>query len=144
MPSVYLKNGSSLSLVSYLKIPNVDTEVSPNHFKDVNIVHYYKKYPITKYADPVPQFNARYLLFDFRVNNCVAFNNYKFFILFLGYALCYCVFLAACTLQYFLMFWTDQLEQRGAGKFHILFLFFVSIMFCIRYVGRLTNVPGKS
>jgi len=65
------------------------------------------------------------------VNNCVAFNNYKFFILFLGYALCYCIFLAACTLQYFLMFWTDQLDKRGAGKFHILFLFFVSIMFCI-------------
>jgi len=65
------------------------------------------------------------------VNNCVAFNNYKFSILFLGYALSYCVFLAACTLQYFLMFWTDKLDNRGAGKFHILFLFFVSIMFCI-------------
>ena len=65
------------------------------------------------------------------VNNCVAFNNYKFFILFLGYALTYCLFLAASTLKYFILFWSDGLKGFGAGKFHVLFLFFVSIMFCI-------------
>lgn len=65
------------------------------------------------------------------VNNCVAFNNYKFFILFLGYALTYCVYLAGCTFKYFILFWKGDLESHGAGKFHILFLFFVSIMFCI-------------
>merc|ERR1719268_587708 len=65
------------------------------------------------------------------VNNCVAFNNYKFFILFLGYALTYCLYLAGCTFKYFIMFWKGELTQYGSGKFHILFLFFVSIMFCI-------------
>ena len=71
------------------------------------------------------------MLFCFRVNNCVAFNNYKFFILFLGYALTYCLYLAGCTFKYFIMFWKGDLAEYGSGKFHILFLFFVSIMFCI-------------
>ena len=68
------------------------------------------------------------------VNNCVAFNNYKFFILFLGYALIYTVFLALCNFKYFVQFWTGDLKGHAAettGKFHILFLFFVSVMFCI-------------
>jgi len=65
------------------------------------------------------------------VNNCVAFSNYKFFILFLGYALTYCLYLAGCTFKYFIMFWRGDLDKSGTGKFHILFLFFVSIMFCI-------------
>ncbi|XP_076049840.1 palmitoyltransferase ZDHHC20-B-like [Oratosquilla oratoria] len=66
------------------------------------------------------------------VNNCVAFTNYKFFVLFLGYALLYCLFIAATTLQYFIQFWKNQLD--GAGKFHVLFVFFVSIMFAISLV----------
>ena len=65
------------------------------------------------------------------VNNCVSFTNYKFFILFLGYALIYCIFVAASTFKYFLMFWADDLKTPGSGKFHILFVFFVAVMFCI-------------
>jgi len=65
------------------------------------------------------------------VNNCVAFNNYKFFILFLGYALLYCIYLAGCTFKYFIQFWSGELQDHGSGKFHVLFLFFVAIMFCI-------------
>jgi len=66
------------------------------------------------------------------INSCVCFNNYKFFILFLGYALVYCLFIACSSLPYFVQFWKGDLE--GAGRFHILFLFFVSVMFAISLV----------
>ncbi|XP_045118192.1 palmitoyltransferase ZDHHC20-B-like isoform X3 [Portunus trituberculatus] len=84
------------------------------------------------------------------VNNCVSFTNYKFFVLFLGYALLYCLFIAATTLQYFILFWkspsssssssssssfsSSQNQLTVDGKFHILFVFFVSIMFAISLV----------
>ncbi|XP_021938686.1 palmitoyltransferase ZDHHC2-like isoform X7 [Zootermopsis nevadensis] len=66
------------------------------------------------------------------VNNCVAFTNYKFFILFLGYALLYCLFIAFTTLSYFISFWKGDLQ--GIGRFHILFLFFIAVMFAVSLV----------
>ncbi|XP_022690621.1 palmitoyltransferase ZDHHC15-like isoform X2 [Varroa jacobsoni] len=79
------------------------------------------------------------------VNNCVAYANYKFFVLFLGYAIIYCLFVAATTCQYFIRFWTGGREAmrddstgsmtvEGWGRLHILFLFFVAIMFAISLV----------
>lgn len=70
------------------------------------------------------------------VNNCVGFSNYKFFILFLGYAFVYCIFIAFTSVPYFVQFWKvpNEGSQSGTGKFHILFLFFVSIMFSISLV----------
>ncbi|CAH0562210.1 unnamed protein product [Brassicogethes aeneus] len=61
------------------------------------------------------------------INNCVSFTNYKFFVLFLGYALMYCLYVSLTSLPYFIDFWRGDLT--GIGKFHILFLFFVAIMF---------------
>ncbi|CAG9759790.1 unnamed protein product [Ceutorhynchus assimilis] len=63
------------------------------------------------------------------INNCVCFTNYKFFVLFLGYALFYCIYICLSSLPYFIAFWKGDLQ--GMGRFHILFLFFVSIMFGI-------------
>ncbi|VEN57184.1 unnamed protein product [Callosobruchus maculatus] len=61
------------------------------------------------------------------INNCVSFTNYKFFVLFLGYALAYCLYISLTSLPYFISFWRGDLQ--GMGRFHILFLFFVAIMF---------------
>ncbi|XP_038207156.1 palmitoyltransferase ZDHHC15-like isoform X1 [Zerene cesonia] len=94
------------------------------------------------------------------VNNCVCFHNYKFFMLFLGYALMYCIFIMSTCLPYFIRFWKmyqeykhahcDRLIDTGsftkqcmeiidgdfgapgsAGRYHIVFAFFVALMFAI-------------
>ncbi|XP_023162790.1 palmitoyltransferase ZDHHC15B isoform X2 [Drosophila hydei] len=68
------------------------------------------------------------------VNNCVNFSNYKFFVLFLGYALVYCLYVAFTTIHDFIQFVQGQPTGSGMGRFHILFLFFISIMFAISLV----------
>ncbi|XP_052893632.1 palmitoyltransferase ZDHHC15 isoform X2 [Anopheles moucheti] len=72
------------------------------------------------------------------VNNCINFTNYKYFILFLGYALLYCLYVACSTIPYMELLWTvnvlTDLSGKIDGRFHILFLFFVSIMFAISLV----------
>ncbi|XP_022815376.1 palmitoyltransferase ZDHHC15-like isoform X1 [Spodoptera litura] len=70
------------------------------------------------------------------VNNCVCFFNYKFFMLFLGYALFYCIFIMATCLPYFIKFWKlvfqgDFGAAASAGRYHIVFAFFVALMFAI-------------
>jgi len=64
------------------------------------------------------------------VNNCVGFGNYKFFMLFLCYALSYCTFIAASSARHFAKFWSDSLSI-GVAKYHVVFVFLVSILFSI-------------
>lgn len=61
----------------------------------------------------------------------MAFQNYKYFILFLGYAVLYCLYVALSTLKYFLRYWSSQSLDLQSSKFHILLLLLVSGMFCI-------------
>ncbi|XP_072399641.1 palmitoyltransferase ZDHHC15B-like [Diabrotica undecimpunctata] len=66
------------------------------------------------------------------INNCVCFTNYKYFILFLGYGCLLCIYVCLTLFSYFIAFWKGSLIYDG--NFHILFLFFVSIMFMISLV----------
>ncbi|CAH1776517.1 unnamed protein product, partial [Owenia fusiformis] len=61
------------------------------------------------------------------VNNCVCYTTYKFFVLFLGYALLYCLYIAATSAQYFVKFWTKP--ENSTTKIMVQFLFFVAGMF---------------
>ncbi|KAJ2954740.1 hypothetical protein O0L34_g3043 [Tuta absoluta] len=66
------------------------------------------------------------------VNNCVCYFNYKFFILFLGYALLYCIFIMVTCMPYFIKFWKNEFGNVATlGRYHIVFAFFVSLMFGI-------------
>ncbi|KAK2166335.1 hypothetical protein LSH36_40g19028 [Paralvinella palmiformis] len=71
------------------------------------------------------------------INNCVCFNTYKYFVLFLGYSLLYCIYVAATSLQYFIKFWVGS-THKGMGDFHVLFLFFATVMFAISITSLLS------
>lgn len=66
------------------------------------------------------------------INNCVNYSNYKFFMLFLAYSYVYCIYICTTSIEYFIEFWKGDLE--GNSRFHILFLFFVALMFTISLV----------
>lgn len=70
------------------------------------------------------------------VNNCVGFSNYKFFILFLAYAFLFCLYVSCTSFEYFVEFW-NEIKEFQSGRFHLLFLFFVSTMFAISVLSLL-------
>lgn len=65
-------------------------------------------------------------------NCCISYANYKYFVLFLGWALLFCTYVALTSLEYFILFWQDINSAKSpGGRFHLLFLFFASVMFAI-------------
>ncbi|XP_038054998.1 palmitoyltransferase ZDHHC20-B-like isoform X2 [Patiria miniata] len=64
------------------------------------------------------------------VNNCVCYSNYKFFVLFLFYTILYCFYVAITVLPFFIQFWENILD-RPIGGFNVMFLFIVSLVFCL-------------
>uniref|UniRef100_A0A914GXP5 Palmitoyltransferase n=1 Tax=Globodera rostochiensis TaxID=31243 RepID=A0A914GXP5_GLORO len=64
------------------------------------------------------------------VNTCINFNNYKFFMLFLGYGSVLCFFGFFTILPYFISFWQrGDLSQTEVSRFLVFFLFFVAGLF---------------
>ncbi|XP_042663466.1 palmitoyltransferase ZDHHC15-like [Tyto alba] len=77
------------------------------------------------------------------VNNCIGFSNYKFFLLFLAYALLYCLYIAATVFKYFIKYWTGELTN-GRSKFHVLFLLFVAVIFFITWWQLSAPCPART
>ncbi|KAL3086114.1 hypothetical protein niasHS_009684 [Heterodera schachtii] len=64
------------------------------------------------------------------VNTCINFNNYKFFMLFLGYGSLLCFFGFFTILPFFISFWQHtDLSRAEVGRFLVFFLFFVAGLF---------------
>ncbi|CAG0902246.1 unnamed protein product [Darwinula stevensoni] len=65
------------------------------------------------------------------VNNCVNFMNYKYFILFMFYAFIFCIYVSLSVLPDFIVFWAKEDQKHRGLKIHVIFLFFVGIMFAL-------------
>lgn len=76
-------------------------------------------------------------LFCFRVNNCVGFSNYKYFILFLTYTAMYCLVICATSTQYFIKFWTVSISTTSFFTFNLHELKFVCLNIAVLKIGCL-------
>uniref|UniRef100_A0A671MT22 Palmitoyltransferase n=1 Tax=Sinocyclocheilus anshuiensis TaxID=1608454 RepID=A0A671MT22_9TELE len=66
----------------------------------------------------------------FRLNNCIGFSNYKFFMLFLLYSLLYCLLIVTTVTPTFIQLRLGKLFD-SCVKLHVLFLTLVSVMFAV-------------
>lgn len=74
------------------------------------------------------------------VANCIGFNNYKFFVLFLFYAITYCFTIIGITLKPFLQVWTNQgqgsdttpeINEPAAFRMQTILVFMVAAVFSL-------------
>ncbi|KAG8448111.1 hypothetical protein GDO86_015271 [Hymenochirus boettgeri] len=71
------------------------------------------------------------------VNNCIGYSNYKFFLLFLAYAMLYCMYIGCTVFKYFLLYWTVSISKTFyltlAFRLFVALMFFISLMFLFGY-----------
>ncbi|OXA60070.1 Palmitoyltransferase ZDHHC15 [Folsomia candida] len=78
------------------------------------------------YCKPVP---PEFKIPQAWVNNCIAFDNYKFFVLFVNYAFTYCFLVTCLALPYFIQAWNEEI--RTLGQHQIMSGFFVVVIWLI-------------
>ena len=76
----------------------------------------------------------------FRTNSCISYANYKFFVLFLGWALMFCGYVAATSLEYFILFWQVNRKSIRSLSSDCLPLNYLILLFFFKWIQGVTNI----